>query len=116
MTVVHPYQPFPKPESTTTHAQMVEKLAARVGSTAPKPAPDEPLKWVKGPDKWVRVTECGTYKIRVRCVEPGTPHSEARFNYEAFRVVKDHWDFSLGISGDPAEARELCQKNREEFP
>lgn len=114
MAVTHPYQPFPKPECTTTHADMVAKLAARVGMPSAKP--DEPLKWVKGNDQWTIVSRCGMYKIRKKCVEPAGQRSGAQFTYEAFRVVKNHWDFSLGLRSDPVEARKLCQDNREAHP
>lgn len=114
MSVVHEYRPFPKPQSTTTHEEMVAKLAVRVGVASA--SPDEPLKWVKGTDQWTILSRCGLYKIRKRCVEAGGRRNEAMFNYEAFRVVKNHWDFSLGIRGDPAEARGLCVANREAHP
>jgi hypothetical protein len=114
VSVVHRYEPFPKPESTTTHDEMVAKLAVRVG--VPSAKPDEPLKWVKGNDQWTILSRCGTYKIRKRCVEGRGMHNEPQFSYEAFRVVKNHWDFSLGLRGDPAEARKLCQENREAHP
>jgi hypothetical protein len=116
MTVTHEYRPFPKPECTTTHEEMVAKLAVRVGVPSAPSAPDEPLKWVKGSDAWTILSRCGLYKIRKRCVDPSTARTGAQFTFEAFRVVKDHWDFSLGIRADPAEARKLCQQNREAHP
>jgi hypothetical protein len=116
MGVTHPYQPFPKPESTTTHEEMVAKLAVRVGTSADKPVPSEPLKWTRGNDDWTIVTRCGTYKIRKKCTEQAGRRIDAQFTYEAFRVVKDHWDFSLGIRVDPKEARKLCEANREAHP
>ena len=114
MGITHEYRPFPKPESTTTHDEMVAKLAVRVG--VPSAKPEGPLKWVKGNDQWTILSRCGMYKIRKKCVEAATHRSDAQFTYEAFRVVKDHWDFSLGLRADPAEARKLCQENREAHP
>lgn len=116
VSVVHPYQPFPKPESTTTHEEMVAKLAVRVGTPATTTAPDEPLKWSRGVDAWTILSRCGRYKIRKRCVEAQGRRTEAQFTFEAFRVVKNHWDFSLGIRTDPAAARKLCEDNREAHP
>lgn len=71
MGVTHEYQPFPKPQCTTTVEQMQAKLEARVrGKTLALPleaveSPKEKsaLKWLKPTSKLDSAvkTDCGTY-------------------------------------------------------
>lgn len=68
MSVVHRYQPFPKPESTTTVDEMNAKLRARVKEKTPVPAAAQSpqakpaLEWDKpAKDATGIKTKCGRY-------------------------------------------------------
>lgn len=117
MGVTHPYQPFPKPECKTTPEGMQAKLLNRCAEAAQKVPVDvkiEPkLQWTKQ-DEWTLVSKCGVYKIRKRCTEGSGRRTDPQFLYEAFRIVKELWDFSLGTRSDAKAARALCEANRKE--
>ena len=64
MSVVHQYQPFPKPECTTTVEQMNAKLEARVKSSKAVQSPQakSSLEWEKpAKDATGLKTKCGRY-------------------------------------------------------
>lgn len=118
MSVVHEYLPFQKPECTTTHEQMQEKLASRVQQVVAKAvdagveeATQALLHWKRGEDEWTLLSKCDHYKIRKKCIEGAGKHSGAQFNYESFHIVPGAWDFSIGLSSDSKRARALCEEH-----
>ena len=116
MSVVHSYQPFPKAECH--HYARGDGLEVSGPRRRPRvlTPPRDLWKWVRGPDEWTILSSCGRYKIRKRCVASAGVRADPQFTFEAFRIVKDHWDFTLGVRGDATEARKLCDANREAHP
>jgi len=77
MSVVYPYQPFPKPECTTTVDEMNAKLATRVEAANTRLAQaGKPLEWGKPVKNAMGVkTKCGRYSC-AKVITNGVVHYE----------------------------------------